>query len=191
MTCKGEAACEGTCVDVATEVQGLRVEILCGIGDPYCTCTNEVRTKTANITGSGSATYRLNLRIRGVIEQKEYVAAPTPGGAAGMNASFFVRGGNPKNDLWNVYKLESDIPSIQYHLNSGRSGNDFVDAIDYVVDIDVASGAKLVLSGDPVGVDMAKNRNEMGQPVTVPGFPVTNSQWVQVDVMSATRLPAK
>lgn len=189
--CDPAAACEGTCVPVAEALKGWRVELPCtGSGAfGYCDCPDNRVTKEITLTGTPGKSYRLLVRFRGVVEQKEIVGSPTSGGAVGLNATFFVQNGNPKNDDWTLLQLDVASPESRFYLNRGASGHDYSDVFDYIGPITVAAGTKLTLSLEPYDRYQSPARSNSGANLTAPGLAFFNGELVQLDVVSATLVP--
>jgi len=193
--CAAAAACEsGACVDVAISLAAFRYEQPCtSAPTPYC-ATGGGGSRAITLTGTTGKTYELAIHVRGVVEQKTYNAS-TDGNATGTNASFFLAGGNPKNDLWNVFSLTVSAPSSTAYFNSGASGHTYSDGIDYHATIRAAAGASVTLSGDPVDALEAPNvdQQQPGRPIVIPGIPPApnpfDGQFLQLDVESVKTVP--
>jgi hypothetical protein len=191
IVCDVVAACEGSCVNVATGLKGMRVQLPCGPGGTFqfCGCSQTPVTKEITIEGTAGKTYLLNVRMRGVAEQKGFTGGPASGGAVGMNSAFFITGGNPRNDNWTLLQLDIASPQKRYNMNAGESGNDFSDPFDYVAPITVASGTKLTLTIGAIDDKQSPAENSQGQQVSAPGLPFYDGEFVQLDVQGATALP--
>jgi hypothetical protein len=141
--------------------------------------------------GTPAKTYAIALHVRGVVEQKTINGA-TPGGATGTNGGFFVIGGNPAGDSWNLYRLDLAKPALTTFLNSGNSGHDYCDGIDYRVTLHAAAGSGVTLSGSSSDQAEAKNRTQAGAAITIAGVAGANpfnGQFVQIDVEHVDLLP--
>jgi len=191
VVCDPAAACESTgCVTVANAAKAWRVEVACtgGIGN-FCDCSSATRSAPIMLTGTPGKTYALALRVRGVVEEKEHVANPAPGNAVGTNGVFFITGGNPKNDNWNVYRLSIASPAKVHYFNNGTSGHDYSAIIDYTATVVAAAGAPLTLEANPIEDRQARGKNQQGTDLTAPGLANYNGQFVQIDVASVTLIP--
>src|SRR5262249_31054873 len=84
----------GSCVAVAPKVDGLRVELACLAhdADGAAGCpTQDMARASGVLSGATFLTYRLRVRIRGVVEPKTY-----QGGTG--ESGYFVAGGVPADD---------------------------------------------------------------------------------------------
>jgi len=194
-----EICAAGTCASVAGSLTGLRWELPCsGTGSAAVNCASRYDggaavVKTAMVQGVDGATYTVTLRFRGIIEQKTY-AGGTRGGATGAgpdggtNADFFLVGGTPAGDTWNIYRLSVSDPTTTYYLNAGSSGSDQVFPVDYRADLPIKAGAIVTLTADSVEGVETRNIGPDGGPVVVPGIPPSpdwyNGQFIQMDVES-------
>jgi hypothetical protein len=186
----GGLCAQGTCVDAAGTLSGVRCELACtGAPDDKNVCpSNAARLTTSTLNGASGASYDVTLRVRGVVEQKTYI-----GGAAGVatgskNPQMFRVGGDDNGDHFNIYRLVVSQPAQTFHLNSGTSSIYTCFPVDYSVTIRMAAGATITLSGDPKGVTVIANKDSNGNAVVVPDVPPApaafNGQFVQIDVVS-------
>ena len=125
---------------------------------------------TVTLGGNPATTYQVQLHLQGVVEQKTYTGSSS-GGATGTNAAYFILGGTPAGDGWNVYSLTVSNPPATYYLNSGTSGNTFCNEIDYVVTIPINGGATVTLEVNSIdSIEIANNADGTGgSPISVPG----------------------
>ena len=111
-------------------------------------------------------TYDVQMRFRGVVETEGYSGGTNDG-------AFFQIGGTPIRDGWNIYKLEISSPSQTDYLNRGEGGLRYCFPIDYAATVQMAAGATVTLTADPV--DGAReeivNIDESGKPIVVLGVP--------------------
>jgi hypothetical protein len=188
--CEAAQACEGTCVNVATTLKAFRVQNPCTGGglNGYCNCSSNVQTKEITLEGTAGKTYLLQVRMRGVVEQKGFTSSPTSGGATGTNAAFFIQSGNPRNDDWTQLQLDVTSPVGRFYLNSGESGHNYSDVFDYIAPIRALAGTKLVLRLDPFDGFQSPAENNQNQNITAPGLAFYNGELVQLDIVSVSAL---
>lgn len=167
-------------VCIAGNLDGLRWEIPCtNSGTPVCTSNNEF-SETATMLGDPGSSYDVTLRFRGVIEQKTY--------SGGVKDGYFLTGGTPAADGYNIYRLEiSDPPSV-YYLNAGTSNIQRVWELDVTKTIPIAAGATVTLSADAEDGFIIANTDGSGQPIIPAGVPPAPNafpgQFIQMDVVS-------
>jgi hypothetical protein len=136
----------------------------------------------------------LQLRVRGVVEQKTYTGF-TAAAASGQNASFFVRGGVAAADLYNDYPLTIAAPPQLFHLNRGASNNQHCDPIDYRVTLPALAATTLTFDPDDQydSGRQIRNYDSAGAPIVVPGVAPApsafNGQFIQIDVEAVTLAP--
>src|SRR4051794_3684149 len=98
------------CEEVAGALNGQRVEVPClkaQKNDALCQSVTESPVAKRVMGGNRGTTYLVTLHLRGIIELKAYTGGTTSG--------TFSEGGTPRDDGWNVYRLEiSDPPKIYY-----------------------------------------------------------------------------
>jgi hypothetical protein len=192
--CNVTSACEGTCVAVASALDGLRYEYPClDSASPYCNGGSAPAAKIVTLTGTAGKSYVMTVRFRGVLEQKTYNGEMSAN-AQGTNAAFFVAGGSPANDLWNAYLLQVTSPPRTFYLNGGASGHSYVDPIDYTAKITVAAGATLTLDSSSSDGSIVRNRDQANGdaiviPVIKPAPQAFNGQFVQIDVVTVSLTP--
>lgn len=138
----------------------------------------------AILPGDVSTTYNVQLRFRGVVEQKTYLGGTNDG-------AFYQTGGSPAVDNYNVYALIISNPPQTYYLNRGTSGLTTVNAIDYTKTIPMNGGATVTLLAQSIDNQEIKNQDGSGSnPFSVPG--ITNpaqpydGQFIQMGVISVT-----
>lgn len=182
----------GSCAKVAGQLDGLRWELPClslSPDFPELVCfTRPQVSVSARIRGPQGTRYAIVLRLRGVLETKAYLggerAAPT-----------VVRGGTPVDDAWNVYRLEVDLPSAQWHVNAGTSGDYRCIPIDEELEVEARGGATLTLFASPVDPQRSqiRNRDAAGAALVIDGVPPApaafDGQFLQMDVISVRELP--
>ena len=173
---------DNVCLDVATNLQGLRIEMPCKpAGKTADTCVAAVAkpSKAVQIGGKAGQAYDITVRIRGVVELMSY--------AGGQTADFWNAGGKPSDKKADVWELQVSAPSMTYFLNAGNVGKRTW-AMDYTRTIRVDSGATITLAGDSQDSKMVPNRDLKNNPQVVPDVPPApapfDGQFVQIDVVS-------
>lgn len=203
--CGADARCDGsrclclpgfegdgvTCTDVAAQLNGLRWELPClssSTEAPDFVCfTRPTHTFQAKLSGRPGRAYAVELRIRGVVETKDYRPVP-------FDAGHFIVGGVPiEGDAWNAYLLSTTDPLATYRLNHGPSGLYQCVAVDYTVTVRAMAGSDFILFASPVDERLSQIRNNVAQPIIVPGVPPApmafDGQFLQMDVVRVTPLP--
>ena len=171
----------------AASLSGLRWELPCiaPTTDARVCTTNASDTKSTVFGGAPGAQYDIELRFRGVVETKAYSGGATDG--------FLNVGGTPAGDAWNVYRLSISAPAQTLYLNAGTSGLFHSFGIDYTRTVRAASGATVTLTSLSIDNLEIVNRDDGGNPIVVPNVPPAPSpydgQFVQMDVVSVTRVP--
>jgi len=189
--CNAISVCEvSKCLDVGSSASPLRIELPCTDNDsPYCATGAGTKSQSKTIGGTTGKTYRVAIRVRGVVEQKDFTGTG-PGNATGTNAGFFVMGGTPDGSNWNNYTLTVSDPPATYRLNSGQSNHNYCDRLDYTATILAKAGAAIAVSGTNQDPRSAVNRNQSGDPIVVANIPPApqafDGQFVQIDIESVT-----
>ncbi len=201
VACQPGSLCSGGCVDVAGSLSGLRWTLPCTANGPQAeVCiTNPTQTQTATLNGTTGKVYDVTLHLRGVVEQKTYNGSAAPDGGladGGVNPTFFVVGGAPNADDWNVYQLAVSAPPYTAYLNNGASNHFYTDALDYTVTVQMKAGATVTLTANPSdnGPYEIRNRNQFDGgaiviPDAAPAPDALSGQFVQMDVVGVTVAP--
>jgi hypothetical protein len=201
----GSACAAGQCTDVAGVLSGLRWNLPCTVPTSSAICTSKPDGGTevvveATLGGAAGARYAVELRLRGVAEQRTYLGSDAGGAQGaepegGADPGFFVIGGPPAGagDSANIYELDISDPPQTYYLNSGKSSAPGVYLLDYLAHLPMNAGAKVTLKGDTVDGLEYSNHGADGGPVIPPGVPPApaayDGQFVQMDVVSVTPAP--
>jgi hypothetical protein len=189
--CDAWAACEGTsCVNVAQPLDGLRFEMPCNRDSSPCLLTGPTSPPNKSVTlgGTPGALYDLVVRVRGVVEQKTYNGA-TKGPATGTHPEFFVSGGTPRTDIWNVYEVLISDPAWNWFLNSGASEHQYSDIIDYNATMRVRANASIAVHVDSFDQNEAAENGSDGRPLQVPDLSLFRGQFVQFNLVSVSLAP--
>jgi len=182
-----------TCHSVADPLNGQRIELPClepANRDELCRTVHDDPVATRAIDGDQGTTYQVMLHIRGVVELKSYFGGSSDGA--------FRMGADPRNDAWNIYRLEVSDPPATYYLNSGPE-NMYTTALDETHAITVRGGAtvRLVCNAEDhtngAGV-LIRNQDENGTPLASPAGvePADHpfdGQFLQIDVVSSMVKP--
>ncbi|MFT3696842.1 MAG: hypothetical protein QM831_27115 [Kofleriaceae bacterium] len=166
---------------IGAALNGLRWEIPCGTHTGATGCVAVVPAPvTAMLSGSG--TYQVELRFRGVVELKTY--------ANGTTTGTFNTGGDENSDGYNLYKLSVSAPAQSYYLNAGEELQRAV-ALDFTAKIPIAGGATVTLTADPQDGAEVQNVDLDGNPIVVPDIAPApaayDGQFVQMDVVAITQ----
>ena len=95
--------------------------------------------------------YRVGIRIRGIVEQKAYVNGTADG--------FFYTGGAPYSpdfSRYNRYGFDVSAPAQRYYLNAGED-RDKILVMDYRREIRVQGGATIHLFADLAACGLLRN----------------------------------
>jgi hypothetical protein len=197
----GSICAKGNCQNVVGSLEGLRWSLPCTDvpSGNNCSATNPAPQMTT-VQGTAGVTYNVSLRFRGVVEEKTYSGVPDSGAglAVGTNASFFVVGGTPGGDGYNIYTLTIQGPDantlpLNAYLNSGASGLSPCWPIDYTVKLPMEAGSTISLTASTVDGQERANEDSNGNPILIPGIPpypsAYDGQFVQMDVVSVVPAP--
>jgi len=174
----GGGACP-ECATVGTVLHGHTILMPCN-GSPagrVCTpvadntrpCTNPSGGPAASYAGSHSwneqvtlggtagVTYRVRVKIQGVVEGKTYTGGMDASSTATLPANGLYTGGvaNNSSNQYNIYFIRTDNPPQHYYLNSIGAGTDTrirhsTFPMDYEFEFPVVGGSTVCLvSADP------------------------------------------
>jgi hypothetical protein len=177
----GKTLVTGMCVDNASVGGALRVELPCephDVSDGVCNTLYQTTERTITIGGTSAEKYDLTIRVRGVVEPKDY--------ADGTADGFFYTGGTPSGDSMNVFELDVSAPATTYYLNYG---GDSAYGLDYQQVIRVQGGATIRLSADSIDNAIYTNTDSVVVAGIAPAPSAFDGQFVQIDVISATLVP--
>ncbi len=183
--CTGGYEGDGTrCIEVVASLNELRWELPCGPTRDMYACDSGEDTDTATMNGDPGAEYLVELRFRGIVEEKTYMGGTQDG-------RWYV-GGEPAVDTYNVYRFEISDPPQVYFLNAGRSLVTQCWLIDYTRVVHIRQGATVTLTAQSIDTREIFNRDASGMPLRVPDL-VTDpdpydGQFVQVDVLTVTKI---
>ena len=128
--------------------------------------------------GKAGALYEVTLRVRGVVEPKNFTGGEVQQG-------HFQIGGVPVEDHYNFYSLHVSNPDANYTFNRNQQQvGHYTFPIDYVVTIPISGGATVTMGAyDHNDVSIANH-----QKFVVPGVPPAptpfDGQFFQLDVVS-------
>jgi hypothetical protein len=175
---------------VAGSFDTLRVDLPClGPGGGYlwtCECASTLQSAVVPVAGDPAARYLVTMRVRGIVELKQY------GGGTQGNAQWY-EGGSATFNGWNDWKLSAGATSISHYLNSGPGNSiGYSISIDYQATVVVSGGEELTLSVTSEDDVEMMNYSRAAQPMVVPDIvpaPLAfNGQFIQIDFVSAQRL---
>lgn len=196
--CSGDAGCrcdtgysgDGlVCVSVAPALSGLRWELPClpEASTVVCGVAPQV-SKSTVLQGQPGRAYDIQIRVRGVVETKQYLPGPVP-----AVPTFISMGRSDPNDPWNEYSLRVSSPANTYYLNHGASGEYRVVAADYLATFRASAGATLTLYAGAFDAREIRNVDLSQNPIVVPGVPPAplafDGQFLQMDVVGITEVP--
>jgi len=180
--CKeGEVCSDGTCENVAGALAGLLWKLPCSSEASSNVCNTIANTSVSTqLGGAPGITYDVKLHFRGVVEQKTYSGGCSDG-------SYWLTGGAPNGDTYNVYRLTISSPPQTFYLNRGTSSIERAWALDFEQTLRIDAGATVTLFADAVDNQEIKNKDELGQPFAVPNVSLAqpyDGQFIQMDVES-------
>lgn len=176
-----------TCVLAAT-LMPLHWEIPCAAQDcssRACETGQMAKSDAQTLVGEAGVIYDVTLRIRGVVEEKEY--------SGGTKDGFWCDGGAPTNDSFNQMSLEVSDPPQKYWINSGAADVSNCVALDYSRTIPVKAGALVSLGvADTNACQIFNQDSPGGDPLQIADIPTVaqpfDGQFVYVE---ATNLALK
>jgi hypothetical protein len=179
------------CPDIPVEggsFESLRLEMPCvDPADMGLTCkTLSESTTSVQIAGKANKTYRINIRVRGVVELRHYQS----GVALALPSRLYV-GGSFSQNTWGVWKLSTSSGSTHYFLNEGKQ---YVSAIDYEATIEAVGGEELTLWANSLDGNQLRNVSPTtNQPIVVDDIPPAPAPFaggfVQIDFLDAEEVP--
>ncbi len=173
------------CENVAATLSGLLSELPCtGPADETHCATQKSATVAATLGGTAGVTYDVELRFRGVVEQKSYLGGCRDGGN-------WQSEGQDNGDAYNIFRLSVSSPAQTFFLNVGEFNANTI-AIDYDKKLRIDAGATVTLYADAKDGAESKNLASDGSPVFVNGTTVLqpyNGQFIQMSVLSVAPDP--
>jgi hypothetical protein len=120
-------------------------------------CTGNAKTvqRDFTVTGSASTVYELTIRVRGVIEAKNYTGGTRRAGTGAMDAAvqggdFLYTGGSAPNSTYNEYSLRVQTGAVSgqpsyYGLNARNGTNEAHEswALNYTMTLRVQGGGSI------------------------------------------------
>jgi hypothetical protein len=180
--------------DVTSGLAGLRLELPCKgpkiadnqechwdpaylqTADTSFTLKKEI-TKT--LGGKSDVVYDVTVRIRGVVEPKNFT-----GGT--VDKDHFQIGGSPVVDHYNLYQLKVSDPAQTYTVNRHQDKvSHFVFPIDMTEVIPIRGGATVTMGEYDTNDIAIANFKSMVVDGVPPAPTAYDGQWFQVDVVSA------
>jgi hypothetical protein len=190
---KTDAATPAVLGDPAASLSGARVDLPCKgdkfekneechwdpsflqTADPTFKLKREVARTFA---GKSGALYDVTLRIRGVVEPKNF-----SGGV--VKEEHFQTGGTAVTDHYNFYNVKVSDPPETYTVNRHQDKvGHFLFALDYKVTIPIRGGATVTLGAyDSNDIEIA-NHKSLVVPDVAPSPLPFDGQFFQIDVVS-------
>ncbi len=142
--------------------------------------------KDLSFGGELGKVYDVTLRVRGVVENKDY-------GAGGTKQGDWVRvgGARPAPSAIHVFGIATHDPELNYFLNSWNDTSDLarIIAVDYQVTIPIKGGAKVrVFEYDDIG-KIWKNAEGLKVEGIAPYPEAFEGQFLQLNVVSVNLKP--
>ncbi|PLX39774.1 MAG: hypothetical protein C0608_11395 [Deltaproteobacteria bacterium] len=182
----------------------LRVELPCdedsGFPNDCVTYTDNVED-VLTVNGEEGKTYNVTVRLRGIVEQKEYYSLFTKSARAKYDVPtddfmWLDDGEKSSKDTWNIFSIEVSSPPAIYYLNNGSSWIEHCWKFDYEKTLLADAGATITLYADSGGPDgdyprIILNQESIGgEPLVIPDIPPApeafDGQFVQMDIVSKT-----
>jgi len=179
--------------NVAASLVDLRLEVPCANpkfnGDTEChwdphllqTADSAWKLKreiVRELGGHAYCTYDLTLRVRGVVEPKNFT-----GGT--VQFEHFQTGGTPVKNDYNFYSLHVSAPEASYTFNRNEQKvGHYVFPIDYQVTIPVHGGATLTMGAYDSNDVAIANHEHVVMPGVQPAPQPFDGQFFQLDVVS-------
>ncbi len=183
----GEVECEcpdgfdgdGQECTVVPALEILRWELACGtdLGD---TCTSDTSATDSAVLVAEPGLYDVELRIRGVLEQKAYIG--------GVEDGVWYSGGDPLPDAgWNSTELTISDPAQVYRYNNGPSSVWEVVEVDITRSVKMTAGATITISVSNDNALMIDNDAGIVVDDIEPAPQAFDGQFAQLDAVSITR----
>lgn len=177
---------------LAGSLTGLRVEVPCKgpkFGentechwDPALLQTTDPAWKlkrelVRTFGGSADVTYAVTLRVRGVVEPKNFTGGK-------VEQEHFQSGGSPLSDDYNFYSIKVSDPAQSYTVNRHeQKTSHFVFPLDYTVTIPIRGGATVTVGAyDRNDISIANHTNTV-VPELAPAPAAFDGQFFQIDVV--------
>jgi hypothetical protein len=183
----GEIECEcpdgfdddGEECTVVPALEVLRWELPC-TDDLGATCTAATTASdSAVLVGETGVLYDVELRVRGVLEQKAYVG--------GVDDGLWYQGGDPLPDAgWNSTELAISDPAQIYRYNNGPSSVWECVEVDITRSVKVLAGATITISVANDNGIIITNDTEIVVPDVDPAPGAFDGQFAQLEAVSIT-----
>jgi hypothetical protein len=176
-TCHEGFEGDGSECTVVPALEMLRWELPCGV-DLGLTCSADMNAMdSAVLVGEPGVIYAVELRIRGVLEQKAY--------SGGMDDGFWYEGGDPVFDAgWNATSLVISDPPQVFRYNNGPSSVWECVLVDVTRTVYVTAGATVSISVDTGNAIIVDNDSGVVVPDVDPAPEAFDGQFAQVDIVS-------
>lgn len=165
---------------VVPMLETLRWELPCGadLGD---TCSADTSAMdSAVLVGEPGVLYDVELRIRGVLEQKAYIG--------GVDDGAWYSGGDPLPDAgWNSTELTISDPAQLYRYNNGPSSVWECVEVDITHVVKMSAGATISISVENDNAIMIDNDGGIVVADIEPAPEAFDGQFAQADAVSITK----
>lgn len=176
---------------LAGQLSGLMWRIPCGNNgeDETCPCVSP-GDQYVTITGAVGVTYNVTIRIRGIVETKDYLGGSQLITPDEQSDTYVVKDSTYNlADGYNVYALSVSNPSAIYYLNSSTthpcaSSSPYI--LDYTVIIPMTTGATIGLLADVRDANQMTNRTNL-ESDNSPAIDIVqpyNGQFLEMSVVS-------
>ena len=140
-----------------------------------------VRSESALLMGDPEAFYEVTLRLRAVVEPKDYDGGDT--------SDHWNEGGTPVADGRNVAYIEVDDPPRLIYVNAGSPMDRYCLAIDQGLNVRMRGGSRLTIGTiDPDNCAIVNADERSGAPISLPDVEAPaqphDGQFMLVDVMA-------
>lgn len=196
---EGVPAPAASAASPAGSLAGLRLEVPCkgqkfGEDDTECnwdpalkqTADPKWKLKkeiTRIFAGDPAVVYDVTLRVRGVVEPKNFT------GGTVLHDHFQI-GGTPHVDNYNFYTVKISNPAETYTVNRHQKKiGHYVFAIDYTVTIPIRGGATVTMGGYDDNEIAIANHKGVVVPEVPPAPAPFDGHFFQLDVISAVPKP--
>jgi hypothetical protein len=189
------------CTTPASAIDHLRWEVPCGAvstdgqlcddlprGATTCPpypADNRPVDRTVTFGGQPGTVYQVTVRLRGVVEPHAYTGGTRSG-------AHFQIGGAPTASGYDVFSLAISSPAATFYVNADDAESRRVLLLDDQPTLAIEGGATVRIQVADADCKQVRNCMDVTQPscqpVVIPGFPPSNGQFVQLDVVSV-KLP--
>ncbi len=185
------------CTTPAATIDHLRWEVPCGaVSDDKQLCDDLPRgattcppypadnrpvDRTVTFGGDPGTIYQVTVRLRGVVEPHVYTGGSRTGG-------HFQVGGAPVPSGYDVFSLAISSPPATFYVNADDAEGRRLVQVDDQPTLAIEGGATVRIQVADADCKQVRNCVDVTaptcQPVVIPGFPPSNGQFIQLDVVA-------